>query len=229
MKLYMTPGACSLADHIALAEAGIAVELVKVDLRTRKTEHGDDFTKVNPKGYVPALVFDDGEVLTENVAIIGWVCDQTPKLTPPGALGKARNSEMLAFLATEIHRPFMRSMFSPADAEKQAAREAIAARRGVTLQLQRTMRVPCAPCAPTLMDLLEQCVERAGVSPFRLPSGAGHDAMMIQRLTEVCMLFVRCGNGGISHNPLETMTAGDAQLAARVFLDFVRRVPAMPR
>ena len=110
-----------------------------------------------------------------------------------------------------------------------AACEAIAARRGVTLQLQRTMRVPCAPCAPTLMDLLEQCVERAGVSPFRLPSGAGHDAMMIQRLTEVCMLFVRCGNGGISHNPLETMTAEDAQLAARVFLDFVRRVPAMPR
>jgi hydantoinase/carbamoylase family amidase len=110
-----------------------------------------------------------------------------------------------------------------------AACEAIAARRGVTLHLQRTMRVPCAPCAPTLMDLLEQCVERAGVSPFRLPSGAGHDAMMIQRLTEVCMLFVRCGNGGISHNPLETMTAEDAQLAARVFLDFVRRVPAMPR
>lgn len=109
-----------------------------------------------------------------------------------------------------------------------AACEAIAARRGVTLQLQRTMRVPCAPCAPTLMDLLEQCVERAGVAPFRLPSGAGHDAMMIQRLTEVCMLFVRCGNGGISHNPLETMTAADAQLAAQVFLDFIRRVPAVP-
>jgi len=128
MKLYMTPGACSLADHIALTEAGIAVERVKVDLSTRKTEHDDDLTKVNPKGYVPALVFDDGEVLTENVAIIGWVSDQAPKLTPPGVLGKARNTEMLAFLATEIHRPFMRSMFSPAEAEKQAAREAIAAR-----------------------------------------------------------------------------------------------------
>lgn len=128
MKLYMTPGACSLADHIALTEAGIAVEAVRVDLRTRATEHGHDFTTVNPKGYVPALVFDDGEVLTENVAIIGWACEQAPKLTPPGTLGKARNTEMLAFLATEIHRPFMRSMFSPAEAEKEAAREAIAGR-----------------------------------------------------------------------------------------------------
>jgi acetylornithine deacetylase/succinyl-diaminopimelate desuccinylase-like protein len=64
------------------------------------------------------------------------------------------------------------------------------------------------------------------VTPFRLPSGAGHDAMMIARITDVCMLFVRCGNGGISHNPLETMTEADAELAARVFIDFVRRVPA---
>jgi glutathione S-transferase len=128
MKLYMTPGACSLADHIALIEAGIAVEPVRVDLRTRRTEHGDDFTQVNPKGYVPALAFDDGEVLTENVAIIGWASDEAPQLTPPGPFGRARNTEMLAFLATEIHRPFMRSMFSPADAEKKAAREAIAAR-----------------------------------------------------------------------------------------------------
>jgi glutathione S-transferase len=128
MKLYITPGACSLADHIALTEAGIAVEPVRVDLRTRRTEHGDDFTQVNPKGYVPALAFEDGEVLTENVAIIGWISDEAPQLTPPGTLGRARNTEMLAFLATEIHRPFMRSMFSPADAEKTAAREAIAAR-----------------------------------------------------------------------------------------------------
>ncbi|MCM5570589.1 allantoate amidohydrolase [Burkholderiaceae bacterium FT117] len=100
---------------------------------------------------------------------------------------------------------------------------AIAERRGVTLDLATTMQVPCAPCAPRLADLLEACVARAGVAPFRLPSGAGHDAMMIARLTDVCMLFVRCGNGGISHNPLETMTAADAGVAAEVFLDFVRR------
>jgi hydantoinase/carbamoylase family amidase len=104
--------------------------------------------------------------------------------------------------------------------------ERIAGRRGVRLELDRTMRVPCAPCSPRLMALLEQSVESAGVTPFRLPSGAGHDAMMIARITDVCMLFVRCGNGGISHNPLETMTEADAELAARVFSDFVRRVPA---
>ena len=128
MKLYLTPGTCSLADHIALTEAGIAVEPVKVDLQTRRTDDGDDFTEVNSKGYVPALVFDDGEVLTENVAILDWVAGQAPHLAPQGSLGRSRNIEMLAFVATEIHRPFMRSMFSPADAEKQAALEAIARR-----------------------------------------------------------------------------------------------------
>jgi len=102
--------------------------------------------------------------------------------------------------------------------------EAIASRRGVALSLTPVMRVPCARCAPRLVDELEACVERAGVQAFRLPSGAGHDAMMMARLTEVCMLFVRCGNGGISHNPLETMTADDAGVAAGVFVDFVRQV-----
>lgn len=128
MKLYLTPGACSLADHIALAEAGIPVDIVRVDLQTRRTEHGEDFTAINPKGYVPALAFDDGEILTENVAIMSWVAEQAPQLVPPGPLGKTRNIEMLAFLATEVHRPFMRSMFSPAEAEKRAALEAIASR-----------------------------------------------------------------------------------------------------
>lgn len=128
MKLYLTPGACSLADHIALAEAGIAVEPIRVDLQTRTTEHGDDFTEVNPKGYVPALVFDDGQVLTENVAILDWVAGEASALAPAGRLGRARNVEMLAFVATEIHRPFMRSMFSPADAEKRAALDAIGSR-----------------------------------------------------------------------------------------------------
>jgi allantoate deiminase/N-carbamoyl-L-amino-acid hydrolase len=100
--------------------------------------------------------------------------------------------------------------------------EAIAKRRGVTLTLDRTMAVPCAPCAPSLMEQLSESVERAGVTPFHLPSGAGHDAMMMARLTHACMLFVRCGNGGISHNPLETVAAEDVDLAGFVFLDFLR-------
>jgi hydantoinase/carbamoylase family amidase len=99
---------------------------------------------------------------------------------------------------------------------------AIARRRGVSLELAQTMRVPCAPCSPRLMDLLERCIARAGAVPLRLPSGAGHDAMILQRVTDVCMLFVRCGDGGISHNPRETMTVEDADLAARTFLEFLR-------
>jgi allantoate deiminase/N-carbamoyl-L-amino-acid hydrolase len=76
------------------------------------------------------------------------------------------------------------------------------------------------------MDRLAQCIEGAGLPVLRLASGAGHDAMVMARITEACMLFVRCGNGGISHNPLESMTAEDADLAAHVLLDFLRRTAA---
>ena len=72
------------------------------------------------------------------------------------------------------------------------------------------------------MDLLAESLERAGIAHFRLPSGAGRDAMMLARITNACMLFVRCGNGGISHNPLETVAVEDVDLAGLVFLDFLR-------
>ncbi len=111
-----------------------------------------------------------------------------------------------------------------ADLDAEFAR--IADRRGVELAVSQTMRVPCAACSPRLMERLSTCIESANVPVFRLPSGAGHDAMMLQRITDVCMLFVRCGHGGISHNPLETMTASDADIAAQVLLDFFRRSAA---
>jgi hydantoinase/carbamoylase family amidase len=111
-------------------------------------------------------------------------------------------------------------------ADLDAAFARIAARRGVELALSQTMRVPCAACTPRLMDRLAECIDAAGVPVHRLASGAGHDAMVMARITDVCMLFVRCGNGGISHNPLETMTAADAGIAARVLLDFLRRTAA---
>jgi N-carbamoyl-L-amino-acid hydrolase len=95
----------------------------------------------------------------------------------------------------------------------------IARRRGVTVEWQETMRAPAAPCAPRLRRALADAVSAAGVRPFELPSGAGHDAMMFSGVTDVGMLFVRCGNGGVSHNPLETVTAADADMAARVLLD----------
>ena len=121
MKLYLTPGACSLADHIALHEAGFEFDRVRVDLQTKRTEDGADFNEVNPKGYVPALVLDDGQLLTENVAILSWVAERAPKLAPSGDLARIRLIEMLAFIATELHKPFVRFFFPTSDAEKQVA------------------------------------------------------------------------------------------------------------
>jgi len=101
---------------------------------------------------------------------------------------------------------------------------AICARRGIEEKLWKIVEAEAAPCAPRLMDALGAAVERQGVPRFDLLSGAGHDAMQMAAITEVAMLFTRCGNGGISHNPLETMTADDAELAGQVLLDFLRRV-----
>jgi N-carbamoyl-L-amino-acid hydrolase len=118
---------------------------------------------------------------------------------------------------------------APADAPRDAAvadvlkeMESICLRRGIEHRIERVALAAAAPCAPWLMEQLAAAVKRQGVPAFELPSGAGHDAMMLARATDVAMLFTRCGNGGISHNPLETMTADDAELSAQVFLDFLR-------
>ncbi|MGO0789264.1 allantoate amidohydrolase [Herbaspirillum seropedicae] len=100
--------------------------------------------------------------------------------------------------------------------------EEICTRRSIDLKLEETLSAPAAPCAPWLMAQLSAATQRAGVPPFELASGAGHDAMAMVRLTDVCMLFTRCGNGGISHNPLETMTADDAEVSGQILLDFLR-------
>jgi glutathione S-transferase len=73
MKLYFARGACSLADHIALLEAGLSFEIEAVDIRTKRTPSGADFHDINPKGYVPTLVLDDGQVVTENIAVLDWI------------------------------------------------------------------------------------------------------------------------------------------------------------
>jgi allantoate deiminase/N-carbamoyl-L-amino-acid hydrolase len=101
--------------------------------------------------------------------------------------------------------------------------EAICARRQVELKVTKIMSAPAAPCAPWLTKQLAAATARAGMEVFELPSGAGHDAMALARMTDVAMLFTRCGNGGISHNPLETMTADDAEVSAQIFLDFLRQ------
>jgi hydantoinase/carbamoylase family amidase len=104
-------------------------------------------------------------------------------------------------------------------ADVLAAIKQIAARRGVTADVTEIGRHAAVPCAPQMQSALAKAIARAGVEPFPLASGAGHDAAMFAGVTDIGMLFVRCGNGGISHSPLETVTAEDADLAARVLLD----------
>jgi hydantoinase/carbamoylase family amidase len=127
---------------------------------------------------------------------------------------------------------FTIDMRAPTDEKRKAAEEGvlakletIAKRRAVGFEATRTHDAAAAPCAPWLQEQLAGSVKRciAGEEVRSLPSGAGHDAMMLQQVTDVGMLFVRCGAGGVSHNPAETVTSEDAGLAADVLLDFLRR------
>jgi glutathione S-transferase len=109
MKLYYAPGACSLSPHIALREAGLPFDLVKVSFPAKTTQAGEDFTAINPKGAVPALKLDDGELLTEGAAIVQYVADKAParKLAPAaGSKEHYRLVEWLNYVATELHKGF---------------------------------------------------------------------------------------------------------------------------
>jgi glutathione S-transferase len=115
MKLYYSPGACSLAPHIVATEAGIPLELVKVDTRTKTIRKEGDFWAVNPKGYVPALELDDGAILTEGPAITQYLADLKPQaeLAPAnGTFERARVQEMLNFITSEIHKTYT-PLFNP--------------------------------------------------------------------------------------------------------------------
>ena len=109
MKLYYSPGTCSLSPHITLREAGIAVELVKVNLAAAKTEGGDDYLNINSKGYVPLLELDSGERLSEGPAIVQYIADLAPtkNLAPAnGTLARYRLQEWLNFITSELHKGF---------------------------------------------------------------------------------------------------------------------------
>jgi glutathione S-transferase len=114
MKLYYTPGACSLSPHIALLEAGLPYDLVKVDLRAKKLENGDDFLKVNPKGQVPVLALDSGELVTEGPVIVQMIADKAGKNLAPARDSEERYKllEWLNFITTELHKN-IGPMFSP--------------------------------------------------------------------------------------------------------------------
>lgn len=132
MKLYYSPGACSLSPHIALREAGLPFDMQKVDLNSKQMEGGGDFTAVNAKGYVPALALDDGQMLTEGPAIVQYIADQRPEsgLAPKaGTLERYRLMEWLNFIASELHKTFAPLFHPEVAAEwRQAARDRIAQR-----------------------------------------------------------------------------------------------------
>ena len=128
MKLYFSPGACSLSGHIALHEAGLTFEHKKVDLKAKKTEDGEDFLTINPKGYVPALTLDSGETITENVAILDWIAHQDGALKPAGAMGHTHLLQALAYISTEIHKGFKPFFAGGGEDEKAKAGETIVRR-----------------------------------------------------------------------------------------------------
>jgi glutathione S-transferase len=109
MKLYYSPGACSLSPHIILLEAGLAATLIKVDTKSHKLATGEDFYAINGKGYVPVLVLDDGRRLTEGPAIVQYLADRNPgaRLAPPaGSFERYRLQEWLNFITSEMHKQF---------------------------------------------------------------------------------------------------------------------------
>ena len=123
MKLYYSPGACALSPQIALREAGLAFDLVKVDLKTKKTEDGGDFLAVNPKGQVPTLVTDDGLMLTEGPAIMQWVADHSKaaQIAPAkGTQAHYKLLEQLNYITSELHKS-LGSLFNPAMPEDYRA------------------------------------------------------------------------------------------------------------
>lgn len=126
MKLYYSPGACSLAPHIVLCEAGLTFETEQVDLIQKKTATGEDYTKINPKGYVPALILDDGDLLTEAGITVQYIADQKPDAglaPPPGTRERYHFMEWINFIATELHKGFGPLWHAQSPAEtKDAAR-----------------------------------------------------------------------------------------------------------
>lgn len=128
MKLYLTPGACSLAAHIALHEAGAAFDHEQVNLKNKKTSGGQDFLTINPKGYVPALTLDSGETVTENIAILDWIAETYGTLGLEGPLARTRLLETLAFISTELHKSFKPMFSNASESEKSQAKDTIGKR-----------------------------------------------------------------------------------------------------
>lgn len=125
MLLYLYPGACSIADHIALIETGLPYQLIAID-RDKRTQDGRDYLMINPRGFVPSLQLEDGTILTENLAILAYIADRSGALLPEGKLGRWRALEALSYMATTIHGGLTPFFKNKSDMEKDEARKALA-------------------------------------------------------------------------------------------------------
>src|SRR5258708_18635575 len=137
MKLYYSPGACSLSPHITAREAGSERELEKVDGQTKKTATGRDYLTINPKGYVPALELDDGQVLTEGPTIVQYLADRRPetKLAPAsGTMDRYRLEEVLGYINSEIHKTYSTLFNYKTPPELRQDREAYLKKRYVVIE-----------------------------------------------------------------------------------------------
>lgn len=188
MKLYIAPGACSLAPHIALRETGARFDLAIVDLGTKRVDDGTSFTDLNPKGYVPALRLDDGQVLTENVAVLLYIADHYPQaqlapLTP--TIDRYRMIESLCFINSELHKAFS-ALFSPAALEqaRQYSRDHIVRRlsyvQGVLDDSEFVIGGRFTIADAYLFTVLSWCSE-VGIDLNRWPALASYEARLRTR------------------------------------------------
>jgi glutathione S-transferase len=155
MQLFYSPGACSLAPHIVSREAGLPVEFVKVDLGTKGTAAGDDYIGINPKGYVPALRLDNGEVLTEVAAIVQYLADQKPEAGLAPAFGtpeRYRLIEWLSFVSSELHKVFAWLWYPATQQETREAAKAKLATRFAWLDKELSGREFLAGSRFTVAD-----------------------------------------------------------------------------
>jgi glutathione S-transferase len=167
MKLYYYPGACSLSPHIVAREAGVTLELEKVDLKSKRTESGADFLEINPKGSVPALLLDNGELLTEGPAIAQYLADLNPEsgLAPAnGTLARYRLQEWLGFISSELHKGYS-PLFNPATPDAVRSERKAALGKHYSLLEQRLAKQPW---------LLGEEFSAADAYLFTVTNWAGH-------------------------------------------------------